>query len=125
MHTAPGPDAFPNLGSPTVGASPGDLRPAERRGRETFAERNKFATKAVGIRERSRPTLQHASPTRTSDPKQAAMKDSVPPCDLPPGGVQQGGDGLGVGGVGEGGEVGLEGVDGLAGMVRSDQRGRS
>src|SRR5208282_4458072 len=83
----------------------------------SLAERNKFATKAVGIRERSRPTLRHASPTRTSDPKQA-MKDSVPPRDLPPGGVQQGCDGLGVGGVGEGGQVGLEGVDGLAGMVK-------
>ena len=29
---------------------------------ETLAERNKFATKAAGIRGRSRPTLQHASP---------------------------------------------------------------
>ncbi len=28
---------------------------------QTLAERNKFATKAVGIRGRSRPTLQHAS----------------------------------------------------------------
>src|SRR5208337_835512 len=60
--------------SPTGGASPGDPRSAERRGRETLAERNaewrglkslaernKSATKAVGIKGRSRPTLQHAS----------------------------------------------------------------
>src|SRR5271157_4764568 len=72
--------------SPTVGESNGDLRSverrgretlaepkaerrgretlaepkAERRGRETLAERNKFATKAAGIRWRPRPTLQHA-----------------------------------------------------------------
>ena len=36
--------------------------PPERggRGRETLAERNKFATKAIGIKGRSRPTLQSA-----------------------------------------------------------------
>jgi hypothetical protein len=45
------------------GASPGDPRSAERRGRENAAERFKFATKAVGIRGRSRPTLQHATAT--------------------------------------------------------------
>jgi hypothetical protein len=45
---------------PTIGASPGDPRSAEWRGLETAAERNQFATKAVGIRGRSRPTLQHA-----------------------------------------------------------------
>src|SRR5208283_4858877 len=39
-------------------------------GRETTAERNKFATKEVGIRGRSRPTLQHARP--------------APPCAKPP-----------------------------------------
>ena len=44
-----------------AGASPGDPRSAERRGRENAAERFKFATKAVGIRGRSRPTLQHAT----------------------------------------------------------------
>src|SRR5271166_5837285 len=38
----------------------GGLRSAEQRGRETAAERNQFATKAVRIRGRSRPTLQHA-----------------------------------------------------------------
>ncbi len=40
----------------------GDPRSGERRGWETAAERNRFATKAVRIRGRSRPTLQHASP---------------------------------------------------------------
>src|SRR5271157_4798556 len=38
-------------------------RNAEWRGLETLAQRNKFATKAVGIRGRSRPTLQHATLT--------------------------------------------------------------
>ncbi|MGA8348899.1 MAG: hypothetical protein WB773_14025, partial [Isosphaeraceae bacterium] len=36
-------------------------RNAERRGLKTLAERNKFATKAVGIRGQSRPILQHAT----------------------------------------------------------------
>src|SRR5208337_2232859 len=61
--------------SPAGDASRGDLRPAkrrsgdprrrnaERRGLKTLAERFKFATKAVGIRGRSRPTLQHATAT--------------------------------------------------------------
>src|SRR5271157_1824217 len=38
-------------------------RRAERLGRETLAEPNKFATKAAGIRGRSRPTLQHVRPS--------------------------------------------------------------
>ncbi len=47
--------------SQAVGASAGELRSAERRGLETLAKRNEFATTAVGIKGRSRPTLQHAS----------------------------------------------------------------
>ena len=45
---------------PTVGrtAGSGDPRPTE-----TLAQPNKFAAKAVGIRGRSRPTLQHATLT--------------------------------------------------------------
>ncbi len=47
--------------SSTVSASPGDPRSAQRRGREALAERDKVATRAVGIRGRSRPTSQHAT----------------------------------------------------------------
>ena len=64
--------------------------------------------------------MQHASPTRTSDPKQA-MKDSVPLGDAPPGGEQVG-DGLGVVGVGLESEVRLERVDGLPGCGRAGGR---
>ena len=48
-------------------AGSGDPRRTKRRmaGLETVAERNKSATKAVGIRGRSRPTLQHAGVMRS------------------------------------------------------------
>ena len=54
---SPDPPLRPQVSqSPTVGASPGDPLWAERQGLETLAERNKFATTAVGIKGRSRPT---------------------------------------------------------------------
>src|SRR5208337_311119 len=40
---------------------------------ETLAERNQFATKAVGIRGRSRPTLQHATLALALDANRAAV----------------------------------------------------
>jgi hypothetical protein len=53
--------------SPTIGASPADLRSAERRSLESLAERNKFATTAVGIKGPSTPTLQHATSGPSAD----------------------------------------------------------
>src|SRR5271157_2845699 len=44
-------------------------RNAERRGLKSLAERNKSATKAVGIRGRSRPTLQHARVSLSIEPR--------------------------------------------------------
>ncbi len=60
---------------------------------------NKFATKATAIRGRSRTTFLHDSATWPADPNRS-MYDSVPPCDLPPGCVEQRSDGLGVVGIG-------------------------
>src|SRR5208337_2752079 len=48
---------------PTAGSGDPRRTRAERLGRETLAEPNKFATKAAGIRGRSRPTLQHVRPS--------------------------------------------------------------
>ena len=50
--------------SPPRSAPPGDLRSTERQDLETLDERNKLATKAVRIRGRSRPTLQHSGVPR-------------------------------------------------------------
>src|SRR5271157_1854748 len=41
---------------------------AKRRGLETLAEGNKFATTAVGIKGRSRPTLQHCQGEESGEP---------------------------------------------------------
>ena len=78
---------------------PGDLRSAERRCREILAERYEFATKAVGIRGRSRPTAVgrtavSGDPRRTirirneSSRDQRAFKTNFAACQ---GGPQRGG----------------------------------
>ena len=60
---------FYNIGRPNGGVGrPSPNETAEWRGRETTAERNKFATKAVAIRGRSTPTLQHARAAQVAMP---------------------------------------------------------